>query len=379
MGGSSGSDGAMDRLNNSMHGGNVYEAARALRRPVSQLVDFSASVNPLGPSPRALQAITRACRLLQHYPDPDCVALRQALASRWRCDPGRIVLGNGSTELIHLFPTALRLRHLLVVGPTFSEYAKAMQKCGGRVSTVLAERADGYRPPVVRAIQAMGQNGRRRRGSSAVDAVVLCNPNSPTGQACDQDDVINLARVCERRGVQVIIDETFADYCEERSVMPLIHRIGRVTVLRSFTKFFGLPGLRLGCLIAHPEIAQRVRSCQPPWSVNTLAQEAGLAALEDRRYMQLSRSFMTRERARFSTLLEALPGCRVFPSNANFLLMELPREGQVREVTVQLRREGLLIRDCSAVPGLNGRSIRIAVRKRSENNRLVRALSYLLR
>src|SRR5215208_1245497 len=146
---------AMGRMSELRHGGNVYAAARALRKRVGDLVDFSASINPLGPSPGAIHAITHAEPLLRHYPDPDCRELRQRLASRWRCAADRIVVGNGSIELIHLLPAALQLRHLLVIGPTFSEYAASMTKSGRRVSLVLADRAEGYRPPLARVMKLL--------------------------------------------------------------------------------------------------------------------------------------------------------------------------------------------------------------------------------
>ena len=166
-------------VNRSHHGGNVYAAARQLGRTVDQLVDFSASINPLGPAPGAVRAITQGKPALAHYPDPDCWALRQALASHWRCTVDRIVIGNGSTELIHLLPAALELRHLLVIGPTFSEYAHAMERSGGRVSMVLAHRADGYVPPLSRAIKILGANQARRTGRPPVDAVVLPEQGDP--------------------------------------------------------------------------------------------------------------------------------------------------------------------------------------------------------
>ena len=364
----------MARLNASDHGGNVYAAARALRCPLDRVVDFSASINPLGASPRALRAIIQARRLVQHYPDPECVMLRRALATHWHCNPDQIVVGNGSTELIHLLPSALRICHLLVLGPTFSEYANAILKAGGKVSTILADRTDAYAPPIARAIDALCATRRSQRREPRIDAVVLCNPNSPTGQSSHIDRIKELARVTGRRGVWLIIDETFAEYCEERSILPSLDGVRRVIVLRSFTKFFGLPGLRAGYLVTKADTARRIRAHQAPWSVNTLAQTAAAATLQDIRHARHSRSYVQRERARFSMRLGRLPGCIVFPSYANFLLLELPRGRRAQALTSHLGRRGLLIRDCSSVPGLNNRTVRIAVKTKADNDRLVRSL-----
>lgn len=359
------------------HGGDVHTAVRELGRGFHRLLDFSASINPLGPSTSALRAFNRALPLLRHYPDPTCWDLRQALAAHWRRPAEEFLVGNGSTELIHLLPAALQIRHLLLVGPTFSEYGAAMTGCGGRVSMVMADRADGYRPPI-EDLQALLQ-GPSRGGNhrQPIDAVLLCNPNSPTGQVCDAATVRRMARLAARRGLWFLVDETFAEYCSDASILSQAP-LARTVVLRSFTKFYGLPGLRVGYVTAVPRLIERVAAHQPPWSVNMPAQRAATAALRDRRHARLSLRFMERERARLLKRLEQLPGCSAFPSAANFILMELPPRLKAGTAVAALRQEGLLIRDCSQVPGLNSRSVRVAVRTRAENDRLLKAFSRVL-
>ena len=355
------------------HGGDVYAAARDLRRGVDHLLDFSASINPLGPSPAALRAIADAGPWLQHYPDPVCWDLRQALAKHWQRPAEEFLVGNGSTELIHLFPGALEVRHLLVVGPTFSEYAAAMRRAGGRVTMIMGDRAEAYRPPLERVVAAMSDSTEVAAGRRAIDAILLCNPNSPTGYACAAEAVMKVARLATRRGRWCIVDETFAEYCADSSI--LSHALpARTIVLRSFTKFYGLPGLRLGYAVAHNTVIERIGAHQPPWSVNMLAQRAAAAALRDARHTSRSLRFMDRERTRLVKALTRLPGCTLFPSAANFILMELPDGWKAADMVAALRLQGILIRDCSQVPGLTARSVRIAVRTRAENDRLVRAL-----
>ncbi len=353
----------------------MYAASRELGRDVTQLIDFSASINPLGLSPKVWPALIKARLTLQHYPDPACWDLRHVLASRWRCSPQRIVVGNGSTELIRVLPSALGLRHLLIAGPTFSEYASAMSLAGGRVTMVYADRREGYRPPVEQ-VEAVLR--RRRSASQKIDAVLLCNPNSPTGQACNVKAVLQLARCAQRKQVWLIVDETFADFCPERSIVPQSVSFSRVLVLRSLTKFYGLPGLRAGYAISNSDTIEKLQSHLPPWSVNAMAQAGAVAALNDAAYEAKSVSFMHKERARFTARLAGLPGCIVFPSQANFLLMEIPSRWSAAAMTSRLRRDGFLIRDCSSVAGLNAQTIRIAVRSRRENDRLAMALALLL-
>lgn len=356
----------------------MYAASRELHRGIDRLIDFSASINPLGPSPAVWRAITKSRSLIQHYPDPACWALRRALAFRWKRPPEHFAVGNGSIELIYALPQALGLRHLLVIGPTFSEYADAITNSGGRVTMVFAERRQSYAPPLDRALQLVKAVGRSRRGRDAIDGVVLCNPNSPTGQACEADAVMRLARAVERYRLWMIVDESFADYYERGSILSQSAASKRVIILRSLTKFYGLPGLRVGYAVTQGDVSRQLLRQQPPWSVNAVAQIAAIAALRDDGHARHSRSFLTKERARFMASLENLPGCVVFPSHANFIFMELPVGCRAENIAVELRQDGLLIRDCSLVPGLHARSIRLAVKTRQENDRLVKALARVL-
>ena len=359
------------------HGGDVYAAARELDRDINNLIDFSASINPLGPSPAAWRAIAHSRHLLQHYPDPVSWTLCRVLASQWKRPPEHIVVGNGSSELIYALPRALGLRHLLVLGPTFSEYADAMIRSGGRVTTVFAERRHNYAPPIDRALQLMDAAGTRRRGGRGIDAFVLCNPNSPTGQTCDIDTLMDLVRAAQRHHLWMILDESFAEFSDGGSLLLHSDVSTRVIVLRSLTKFYGLPGLRVGYVVASRNVARHLRHQQPPWSVNALAQVAAMAALDDHDHARRSRAFMAKERFRFAGLLGQLPGCITFPSHANFILMEVPAGWLAKDVTAELRKDGLLVRDCSAVQGLHSRSLRVAVRTKQENNRLIASLAKL--
>ena len=367
----------MGIMNRQAHGGDVYAAARELRRGVRHLLDFSASINPLGPSPAAWRAIGRGSELLSHYPDPACRDLRQALATFWDRSPEEFLIGNGSTELIHLLPEALQIRHLLVIGPTFSEYAAAMARVGGQISSIMATRDDGYRPPLEQALDDPDKFRNTRNSMPPVDAVMLCNPNSPTGQACDAVMVRKLARRAARLGQWCLVDETFAEYCEQVSILPE-DLPARTLVLRSFTKFYGLPGLRVGYAVGNPKVIKQVSAHQPPWSVNMLAQRAAQLALQDRRHSRRSLRFIEQERSRLVQELRRLPGCSTFPSAANFLLVELPARLKATRVVSALRRQGILVRDCSQVPGLNDRSIRLAVRSRADNDRLLNSLSKII-
>jgi threonine-phosphate decarboxylase len=213
---------------------------------------------------------------------------------------------------------------------------------------------------------------------SRFDAVFLCNPNNPTGQVMNRSALCELAEVVERRQGWLIVDEAFIDYCQEQSVVSMLKEHPRMVVLRSLTKFYAMPGLRIGYVLAASKIVNRLKDRQPPWSVNSLVQDASRAVLHDYTYAIQSRAFMGNERSRFVRGLRSLSGIRVYPSAANFVLIELPGWTSASVVTDGLASEGLLVRDCSPLPGLTMQMIRVAIRTAKENRRLIAALGACL-
>lgn len=354
-----------------VHGGNVHAAGRDLHRPIGSILDFSASINPLGPSSQAVEALHDAVSLVEHYPDPDCVNLKRAIEHRWQIPPDCIVVGNGSTELIDVLPRALSIRSALIVGPTYGEYARAVRQAGGRISMVLAKKEENYRPPLESVM-------RRLTRQRQAQAVFICHPNSPTGRPCRYEDLTDLFRAADRARSWVILDESFIEYCGELTCLPQLRSFSRLIILRSFTKFYALPGLRIGYSISSPRIAALVKRFLPPWSVNAVAQRAAEAAIGDERHARRCVNYVEQERVRLATRLSSFDGVTVVPSAANFLLIELPRRFRAPAITADLRRRAMLVRDCSSVEGCSSRMIRIAVRARRDNDRLIAALAEVL-
>jgi threonine-phosphate decarboxylase len=359
-----------------VHGGNVHAAARELHRPIGSILDFSASINPLGPSRQAVRALHDAASLVEHYPDPDCFSLKRAIERRWQIPTDCVVVGNGSTELIDVLPRALSIRSALIVGPTYGEYPRAVRHAGGRTSMVLATGEDDYRPPLEKVTHRLLE---QRRGRARIDAVFICHPNSPTGRPCRRADLQALFNAADRARSWVILDESFIEYCGELSSVRHLRSFPRLIILRSFTKFYGLPGLRIGYSISSPSVTALVRRVLPPWSVNAVAQQAAEAAMADERHARRCLHYVDRERARVETRLSSFDGLTVIPSSVNFLLIELPRPFRARAITADLRRRAMLVRDCSSIEGCTPRMIRIAVRARRDNDRLIAALARLLR
>jgi threonine-phosphate decarboxylase len=349
-----------------IHGGNIYEVGQQYKLRPEMILDFSSNINPLGPSPRVLRALRSHLRWISRYPEINAGSLRRDLARAHDLPEETLVVGNGSTALIYRLPAVLRAKTALVLHPTFSEYERAFGLGGCRVDTLLRAEEQGFGPPWLRLFEML------RRG---YDAVLLCNPNNPTGDVIAPAELGEFIEEAGRLGTVVIVDEAFMDFHEEASLKHEVLRRGNLIVLRSMTKCFALAGLRLGFLAASAPLAKRVREADEPWAVSALAQIAGRESLKDRNYLRRTLAFIATERRYLAEHLATFPGLTVFPSVTNYLLLKITRPGwDAARVQQALIRHGILIRDCTSFPGLGGAFMRLAVRGRNDNGRLISAL-----
>jgi threonine-phosphate decarboxylase len=348
------------------HGGDVYHLARTLGLNLRDLLDFSANINPLGFPPGLNNAIQQALPEIVHYPDRRCLELRRDLAAYHGLDPEAILMGNGSTELLYLVARALKPKKALISAPAFSEYEHALEAAGVPAAFQLTGEADNF--TLAGPLDPQG-----------ADLVFLANPASPSGVLPAPELLLELAAALEAAGVHLLLDEAFVDFVEEASLKARLAQFPRLLILRSFTKFFGLPGLRLGYLLAAPDLVGRLAAVQEPWSVGTLAQAAGRACLQDRDYMARSRTLIREERQFLLSGLQSLPGLTPFPSTVNYLLVKITRsDWTAASLQKALLSEKVVIRDASNFRGLDQRFIRLAVRRREENQKLLEALRQLL-
>jgi threonine-phosphate decarboxylase len=349
-----------------VHGGDVYQLARTLGIELDELLDFSANINPLG-FPAGLDgAVQEAMRRIVHYPDRRCLELRQALAAYHGLRYEEILVGNGSTELLFLAARALRPRRGLIVTPAFSEYEQALN--AARVPVAVHPTTESHHFTLHEVPEL--QTG---------DLVFVAHPASPSGARLDPELFLALAARLEAAGAYLLLDEAFVDFVEEASLKIHLSRFPRLMILRSFTKFFGIPGMRLGYLLAAPELCARLAAGQEPWSVSTMAQVMGLACLADLEYMRETRTLIQQEREFLYQRLAAQPGLQPFPSAVNYLLVKLTRPGMsAAQLQRQMLAQRLVIRDASNFRGLDERFFRVAVRRREENVRLLQALEECL-
>jgi threonine-phosphate decarboxylase len=349
------------------HGGDVYHLARTLGLDLADLLDFSANINPLGFPPGINAAIQEALPEIVHYPDRRCLELRRDLAAYHGLAPEQVLVGNGSTELIYLAARTLRPRKALIVAPAFSEYEHALEVAQTPLAFQITREADHF--TLAEPLDPQG-----------ADLVFLANPASPSGVLLSPEVLVESAARLDAAGVYLLLDEAFVDFVEEASLKTQLARFSHVLILRSFTKFFAIPGMRLGCLLAAPALIQRLAAIQEPWSVNTLAQAMGRACLKDHDYMAHSRTLVRRERQFLVSGLQSLPGLTPFPSAVNYLLVKITRpDWTAAGLRQALLSRKVVIRDAGNFRGLDERFFRIAVRRREENRQLLEALAHFLK
>lgn len=351
------------------HGGNIYKVAKEYGMEEEKILDFSANINPLGPSPLAVESIINNLSLQQCYPDPDYCELRNEISKYLNVASDYIIVGNGATELIYLFFRSMRPRKVLIPVPTFSEYERAARLAGCEICYLPLNEEDGFSLSPQRLVQNL----------EGVSALVLCNPNNPTGVVLPRNEVEEVVKFCNRRGILVLIDEAFMEFVHEMdclTAIDLLDEFRNVMVVRAFTKFFGMPGVRLGYGITKSaEILEGIRSFKEPWSVNVLAAVAGVAALKDEDYIQKSKAIIQRERKYLLEELSKIGWLKPFETKANFILIKILDENiSSSDLRMKLIPHGILIRDASNFVGLSDRFIRVAVKDRRSNDILISAL-----
>jgi threonine-phosphate decarboxylase len=366
----------------SEHGGNIYAASQRTGIPERRIVDFSASINPLGVPEGAVRLMRRRIKDLPHYPEPLSEGLSARIAACLGVGEASVVCGNGSTELIYLIPRALKPEKVLIPSPTFGDYERACRHSGAAEVVFYSLRPENsFDLSPEGFIEAMSATAppAEATGSPAVRApkpcslAFLCNPNNPTGRLVRKRDLLKIAEAAVDLSCHLVVDEAFIDFCPAESVAGEVPSHPSLIVLRSMTKFYALSGLRIGYGLFHPSVAGRIRAYKEPWTVNSLAQAAGLAVLEDGPYQEASREAMEREKVFMEEGLRKI-GIPFIPSRANYYLLKV-KDGP--QVAALLEKKGILVRDCSSFGGLDRTYVRVAVRGRADNQRLLKEMAVI--
>ena len=346
------------------HGGDLAAAYARWDPAAGEFIDFSSNINPLGPPAGLIEHLAEALPEIVAYPTPQARELRLGLAQFFNLPEQRLLLGNGANELIHLLMILLRPRRVFVPAPSFSEYERA-----ARLAGAIVERfplPPGGEPDYNDLIGQLTQG----------DLLVFCNPSNPTGKLFRRSALLPLIKAAEERGAKVLLDESFIPLTGSADESLRDLELDHLWVVISLTKIWGLPGLRLGCLVGPSGEIAEISRWGDPWRVNSLAQEAGLYCLQQENYIAETLKLIAEERAYLVKQIKETGAFEVFEAAANFLLIRgLDPKFEVERFQADLARMGLLVRRADNFPGLDQRFFRIAVRKRVENERLIKAIN----
>ncbi len=340
-----------------IHGARLSESARTAGKTTQELLDFSVNINPLGP-PKLRSILSAACKDINNYPDNRYPGFKKAAADYLGVASENIVPGNGSSELIRLFAeTVIEPLDLVIIpAPTFAEYEFQCRLLGARIENV-------------------NYDDLLNTNIDNCKAVFLCNPNNPTGKLLDRKEVLLFAEKCTRAEVFLFVDEAFIELADPgESIADVAAYNDFVIVLRSLTKTFAVPGLRIGFAVASPVLAGLMNNIRLHWNMNSIAAAVGEDLLADNQdYINRSLGLLKKEREWLTSKLASVRGFKPYPSDTNFILVDIREFGlSSLQLTERMLRHGIIIRDCASFDLEN--HIRVAVRKRSENRTLIAAI-----
>lgn len=356
-----------------VHGGNLVWAAALAGCSPEAILDFSASISPLGPPKSAIAAIQAHLGNLSYYPDPDYRELRAALGQVHQLPPEWILPGNGSAELLTWAGWDLaKLAVTCLVTPAFGDYWRTLRAFDAKVlECPLSLKSE------VRSKKDELEYLTFSLQSSAFifseSGLLLNNPHNPTGCLFSRETILPYLD----QFALVVVDEAFMDFLppdEEQSLIQVVQQYPNLVILRSLTKFYSLPGLRLGYAIAHPERLKRWQQWRDPWPVSTLAAAAAAAVVQDTEFQQQTWAWLPPTRLALFQGLASVPSLQPYQGAANFLLIQAQQSSSQLQQQL-LRHHQILIRDCLSFPELGDRYFRVAVRSQTENNRLVQAIT----
>jgi len=352
------------------HGGDLRSAAEIYGIEEGKLIDYSSNMNPLGPPSSFKGVIENYWESITTYPDPAQRDLLQAIANKHGVDCSNIIAGNGAAELIQLVVRYIKPGKAAIFVPSFVEYEQAIQKHGCSCVHIETYAEQGFIP-------TMSQLQATIEKEQPV-LVMLGYPNNPTGTLLPKEQLQYLLK----SGLYVVIDEAFLDFHpdeEELSTISSLATYERLFVVRSMTKFYSIPGIRLGYLLAHAKHISALKALQVPWSVNSLAQQLGVEALSQQQFAEQTKNWLKEEIPWFSHELQKL-GLKPFPTVTNYILVQLSSELRLtsKELQQLMGERGILIRDGGKFRGLDNSYIRLAIKDRGSNESLIHTLQEVL-
>lgn len=352
------------------HGSDLEKIEQLYGIKKEDITSFSANVNPLGISPLLKKTLCDHIDAITTYPDRDYASLRKCLSSYTGADPAHIIVGNGSTELISLFIQITHPKKALVLGPTYSEYEREISLEGGTTLYYPLKEEQDFKLDIPDFTAHLNEN---------LDLVVICNPNNPTSSCITRKEMRCILDVCKQYGIYVMVDETYVEFTEDVTAItsiPLAQDYNNIIILRGTSKFFAAPGLRLGYAITgNRDLLTEIHTKKNPWTINSLAAIAGEIMFQDTEYIEKTRQLISAERKRISELLSKNPAFKIYPAQANFILVRLLKESLTSGLLFDTAiRQKMMIRDCSTFPFLNDKYIRFCIMSPEMNDKLLSCL-----
>lgn len=361
-------------LDQPSHGGNIEWAASIAGCNPEEILDFSASINPLGMPESVAQTLRSPAVFAQilHYPDPNYSRLRQAIAAHHQISPDCVLPGNGVAELLTWVSKDLAALAVVTLPiPAFNDYFRALKTAGANLRQVPIEFAEAEDWLEDMSMPLLPNANGKSEG------ILLNNPHNPTGKLYQREQLLPLLDRYEL----VVVDEAFMDFLppsSSQSLVDLVESHPNLVILRSLTKFYALPGLRIGYAIAHPDRLHTWQMWRDPWSVNCLAMEAAIAALGDKEFQHKTWQWLPTARASLHRNLGKIPGMKPIMGAANFLLVESPEKSVIQLRDYLLAEHRILIRDCHSFPELGDRYFRLCVKTLAEQEKLLQGIHLAL-
>ena len=339
------------------HGGNIYELS------VSEfdIIDFSANINPLGYPKKLKESIIKSLSLITSYPDPEYIKLRKSIAKEYDLSFENIIVGNGGIQLIHNAIEFMDFKNALIVSPTFVEYGKAVNRFNKNINHYILKEENDFELDINSFLESNFTN---------IDLVVICNPNNPTGKYIEKKDIIKMLDVFNEIDIQLILDESFMDFLDDKlSLMNLVNEYKNLVIIRSLTKFFAVPGLRLGFLVTNnQELINKINKFKESWSVNIFANDFGIDIFSDKKFILDTKKYIENERKYLIEKLRTLNIFKVYDSTANYIFLKSKVDIDWK---VELLCYNILIRECNNYIGLNNKFYRVAVKDNKNNQILI--------
>ena len=352
-----------------IHGGNIYKLQREGKKDI---LDYSSNINPLGVPGSLKKAVSENFSVLTRYPDINYTELRESIGKYNNIDSENIIVGNGATEVLFLYIKALKPKRVLIAAPTFVEYERAVKNAECEIDFFKLKEEDNFILNKDKFIQK----------ASNYNLAVICNPNNPTGKFISKEIIFEINENLKKSGTKLFIDECFIEFISDwEEKTSALFKSENIFILRALTKFFALPGLRLGYGICFDKkITEKINEMREPWSVNGFADLAGKVILKDVGYIKNAEKWILEERKYFIKSLKKIEKnkkIKVYETETNFILIKLFGMTS-EEFKSRMEEKNILVRNASNFKFLDNSFVRLAIKDREKNKKVIEVVKEVL-